>query len=196
MDRKPQCLFPRGKRTILVQRLFQATWSLLPLSTSVPFPLCPLWRAAFDTPSPQGLHTILDLRKDQSSAITITADALWIAMATARSHPISPTLCGQFLSVNRSVSPSSFLADPISVPVPSGGREVFRSTLQVMGAQGGRPTAASRAGGAESGTLSQFSSSSNALLCWRAVRPRRVWLAALQYHQLLLVSPLLPRSQS
>ena len=84
-------------------------------------------------------------------------------MATARSHPISPTLCRQFLSVNRPVSPSSFLADPTSVPVPSGGREVFRSTLQVMGAQGGRPTAASRAGGAESGTLSQFSTSSNAL---------------------------------
>ena len=164
MDKEPQCLFLRGKRTILVQRLFQATWSLLPLSTSVPFPLCLLWRVAFDTPSPQGLHTILDLHKDQRRAITTTADAPWIAMATARSHPISTTLCRQFLSVNGPVSPSSFLADPTSVPVPSGGREVFRSTLQVMGARGGRPTAASRAGGAESGTLSQFSSSSNKLL--------------------------------
>ena len=97
------------------------------------------------------------------SAITTTADTPWIAMATARSQPISPTLCRQFLSVNGPVNPSSFLADPTSVPVPSGGREVLRSMLQVMGTQGGRPTAASRAGGAESGTLSQFSSSSNAL---------------------------------
>ena len=109
------------------------------------------------------LHHLKACTQSWTSAITTTADAPWIAMATARSPPISPTLCRQFLSVNGPVSPSSFLADLTSVPVPSSGREVFRSTLQVMGARGGRPTAASRAGGAESGTLSQFSSSSNAL---------------------------------
>ena len=62
-----------------------------------------------------------------------------------------------------------------------------------MGAHGGRPTAASRAGGADLGTLSQFSSSSNALALLEGCQAQ-MSLAGGTSVPLTLMRPLLPSS--